>query len=386
MGDRTTVNLTVRKEDLLKNQSLFADADDKDEQGNSLMSLTYYDINYANLDFESILQEKRIPYDKSWDNGHEYPCGTEYCRVLSDGNVEVKEFSGFDEDTINLDETIKAYKQGDIVTFLESKKNELAVMSWDDQEIIMQGRSSTEEALLSIEQEPLDSLVVEMSCELSPKLNQTDDEDAQEEAIVLAEHHAVEINNQGKEEQVNYLLNNGYLSQGIIQHFIPSYRLFNESDDLWLRDDIQFPRLIAEISANFSLNGEEYIDLKESMDLDDKAVNELFDRANNAWEVFKGNTSINNSPKRIPFALKDECMTKEYEISGYIDNSLSLGVALNFSGYSDHCSNDDNGTPIYIQKYDGKLQAIIYADINQEDPTHVISLEGAKNSKRITEE
>lgn len=69
---------------------------------------------------------------------------------------------------------------------------------------------------------------------------------------------------------------------------MPPYQLFIDSDDLWQHDDIQFPRLISEISANFALNGEELIDLKESMNLDDNALSELFDRAHKAWEQVKG--------------------------------------------------------------------------------------------------
>jgi hypothetical protein len=221
MGDRTSVNLTVRKDDLFKNQALFADANDQDTYGLSpsssllLVTLTYYDINFANLGFEGFLQENKIPYDKSWDNGDEFTCGTEYCRVLANGNVEVKEQTGFDEENISLDEAIKAYKEGKIGAFLETKKNEITAMDWNIQQLIMQGRRTTELALLSLEQESLDDLVTEMSCELSSELNQTDNEEAQDEIILLAEKSAADINNKGKDEQVNYLLNNGYLCEGV---------------------------------------------------------------------------------------------------------------------------------------------------------------------------
>ncbi|QIR16649.1 hypothetical protein [Shewanella aestuarii] len=69
-------------------------------------------------------------------------------------------------------------------------------------------------------------------------------------------------------------------------------------------------------------------------------------------------------------------------ITGYIDNKSALGLALHFDGYSDFCSNDANGTPIYIEHFDNQLRVILYGDINQEDPTHIISLEGARISNR----
>jgi hypothetical protein len=88
---------------------------------------------------------------------------------------------------------------------------------------------------------------------------------------------------------------------------------------------------------------------------------------------------------QLTFTLKDECESEEKDINGFIDNKNNLGIALHFDGYSDCCSTDDNGTPVYIEKYDGDLRVIVYADINHEDPTHVISLQGARNEKRIEE-
>jgi len=54
---------------------------------------------------------------------------------------------------------------------------------------------------------------------------------------------------------------------------------------LWTRDDVQFPRLLAEICAT-----QDALDipaLAESMDLTVAEVNSLFDRAQTAWETIK---------------------------------------------------------------------------------------------------
>lgn len=53
----------------------------------------------------------------------------------------------------------------------------------------------------------------------------------------------------------------------------------------WKNDAIQFPRLLCEIMAT-----QDNLDipaLAESMDLTIEQVNELFDRANAAWETIK---------------------------------------------------------------------------------------------------
>jgi hypothetical protein len=53
-------------------------------------------------------------------------------------------------------------------------------------------------------------------------------------------------------------------------------------------------------------------------------------------------------------------------------------------GYGDYDSTDGEGTPIMVEVFEGKLRVIIWSDINQEDPTHIISLEGAKEELRIS--
>jgi hypothetical protein len=99
----------------------------------------------------------------------------------------------------------------------------------------------------------------------------------------------------------------------------------------------------------------------------------------------ESSSHFDNDKRQIPFTLQDECERKENIINGFIDNKIGLGIALHFNGYSDCCSKGDNGTPVYIEKYNGDLRIIVYSDINREEPTHIISLEGARNDKRVEE-
>ncbi len=91
------------------------------------------------------------------------------------------------------------------------------------------------------------------------------------------------------------------------------------------------------------------------------------------------NVSTCGKPQQI--LLKD-LADNGMQIKGYIENNNQT-LAIHIDGYSDYCSNDDNGTPIYLELFNGKLQLIVYSDINQEDPTHIISLENCRNEKRI---
>lgn len=58
--------------------------------------------------------------------------------------------------------------------------------------------------------------------------------------------------------------------------------------------------------------------------------------------------------------------------------SISIGI----EGYDDYYSENSCGTPIYLELYEGKLVLRVWADINSQDPTHVIDLEQAKESNR----
>lgn len=59
------------------------------------------------------------------------------------------------------------------------------------------------------------------------------------------------------------------------------------------------------------------------------------------------------------------------------------GIEIQAEGYGDSSSNVGSGSPIFIEWYDGKLRVHLFGDINREDPTHSIDLEGARESARI---
>ena len=72
---------------------------------------------------------------------------------------------------------------------------------------------------------------------------------------------------------------------------------------------------------------------------------------------------------------KPEILPASIEVNG--------AIYIQAKGYGDCCSNDGYGTPVFIEWYDGELRVVVFGDINQEDPTHIISLEGAREDKRI---
>lgn len=58
------------------------------------------------------------------------------------------------------------------------------------------------------------------------------------------------------------------------------------------------------------------------------------------------------------------------------------GVSLYAEGYGDCTAAAGHGTPVFIELYKGELRVIVWADINREDPTHIVSLAGAREDQR----
>ena len=61
------------------------------------------------------------------------------------------------------------------------------------------------------------------------------------------------------------------------------------------------------------------------------------------------------------------------------------GLEIAIEGLSDYWSDtgdEEIGVPIYLELHEGKVRLLVWADINQEDPTHIIDLSGAAESAR----
>jgi prepilin-type processing-associated H-X9-DG protein len=58
------------------------------------------------------------------------------------------------------------------------------------------------------------------------------------------------------------------------------------------------------------------------------------------------------------------------------------GMEFCAKGYGNMGMADGHGSPFIVEHYEGHLRLIVWADINQEDPTHTIDLEGAREDAR----
>lgn len=57
-------------------------------------------------------------------------------------------------------------------------------------------------------------------------------------------------------------------------------------------------------------------------------------------------------------------------------------ILLRPEGTGDKCTTSGFGHPVALELYEGSVRLIVWSDINQEDPTHVIPLDGALESAR----
>lgn len=97
MGDRTSVTLTVLKEQALAATALFDGWEPEHAVEHEglvpLMYFSFYEVNYGDLPFLDALQEAGIAFDSDWDHGGEYSAGIDFCRFYPDGTVQRYDYS-----------------------------------------------------------------------------------------------------------------------------------------------------------------------------------------------------------------------------------------------------------------------------------------------------
>lgn len=85
---------------------------------------------------------------------------------------------------------------------------------------------------------------------------------------------------------------------------------------------------------------------------------------------------------QLQAVLKDTSETTFEQLQVSIDCRQS-GINIRPKGYGDFDSHNGFGAPIYLELHQGELRLVVWSDINDQEPTHVISLEGAREDRRI---
>lgn len=80
-------------------------------------------------------------------------------------------------------------------------------------------------------------------------------------------------------------------------------------------------------------------------------------------------------------SLSDKSADVNPEVKTKVECS-NQSIYIMPDGYGDCSSNNGHGCPIMLEVWEGELRVVVWSDINDEDPTHIISLEGARESLR----
>lgn len=86
------------------------------------------------------------------------------------------------------------------------------------------------------------------------------------------------------------------------------------------------------------------------------------------------------NPFEMPIQLNEQSFKGEATHGTVVFNGSA--VLLQIDGHTDCASDDDIGFPVYIEKNEGEIFVRVYADINQDAPTHSIPLTNTRNENR----
>ena len=84
---------------------------------------------------------------------------------------------------------------------------------------------------------------------------------------------------------------------------------------------------------------------------------------------------------QIEVTLRDDSEEQIRTVRIRID-CRNTGINICPVGYGDASSEPGFGAPIFLELHQGELRLVVWSDINSEEPTHVISLDGAKEEFR----
>lgn len=97
---------------------------------------------------------------------------------------------------------------------------------------------------------------------------------------------------------------------------------------------------------------------------------------------------MKNQPVALPFESMLFQVLKSVDgrtkVRGVV-RATKQSIAISFDGYGDCVSMEGYGEPVFIELREDGLHLVVWADINQEDPTHDINLSGAREDRRKPE-
>jgi hypothetical protein len=98
----------------------------------------------------------------------------------------------------------------------------------------------------------------------------------------------------------------------------------------------------------------------------------------------ENNTAVATPAPTARYELVDASAAHDGKLSVEVSaERYNLGLAVGLPGYGLHDMEADTGAVIFIELYEGEPRLLVWADITSSEPTHVIPLGGASESKRL---
>ena len=99
-------------------------------------------------------------------------------------------------------------------------------------------------------------------------------------------------------------------------------------------------------------------------------------------KICGGCTCRSGADGTLAFALREHGHDDQQEqLTGAVTEQDGA-LLIHLDGHGDFCSADGQGTVVVVELANGCPRVLAWADINQEDPTHTIRLEDAREDRR----
>lgn len=204
MIDNIHVSLTLRTVDFASFEHLLTQAASHTNKCGLFTQVKFENVAHARIGVESTLQANRIPYDKHWVPACGGAGGREYCRVNLKGATTASQFNDEKIQPSTFTDGLKEGNGNGVEACFNGLMGHEYVTPWPEQIKIMQKRDNSRAALLKLPENELEALVEEFAEAIASARSSNTFYD------VAAALFALDVNDQGVEAQVRFLLDNGY--------------------------------------------------------------------------------------------------------------------------------------------------------------------------------
>jgi len=114
-------------------------------------------------------------------------------------------------------------------------------------------------------------------------------------------------------------------------------------------------------------------------------IGEILTEARSDTRVPEGMEACEQATEAVTMAIKTVCSCPKAERASHRDviiEQVSGSIYLGVEGLGEPQAYPGQGRPVMLEVWDGEIRLIVWADINSDDPTHIIPLTKAAETNR----